>query len=63
MICYSAPGAEGLYDAYARLLVNRRMVVPENTVAGVVEFAREQVGRRRGSGLAGLLPKSKFLVQ
>jgi hypothetical protein len=24
------------------LLINRRMVVPENTVAGVIDFAREQ---------------------
>ncbi len=33
---------QSAYDAYARLLVNRRMVVPENTVAGVIELAREQ---------------------
>ena len=33
---------QSAYDAYARLLVNRRMVVPENTVAGVIDFAREQ---------------------
>src|SRR5215510_2396538 len=30
------------YEAYAKLLVNRRMIVPENTVAGVIEVAREQ---------------------
>jgi NitT/TauT family transport system substrate-binding protein len=33
---------QSAYDAYARLLVNRRMSVPENTVAGVIEIAREQ---------------------
>ena len=33
---------QSAYDAYAKALVNRRLVVPENTVAGVVEFAREQ---------------------
>ena len=33
---------QSAYDAYARLLVNRRMVVPETTVAGVIDFAREQ---------------------
>ena len=33
---------QSAYDAYARLLINRRMVVPENTVAGVIDFAREQ---------------------
>lgn len=37
-----AEALQSAYDAYARLLVNRRMVVPENTVAGVVEVAREQ---------------------
>ena len=33
---------QSAYDAYAKLLVNRRMVVPENTVAGVIEVVREQ---------------------
>jgi NitT/TauT family transport system substrate-binding protein len=33
---------QSAYDAYARLLVNRRLVVPENAVAGVIETAREQ---------------------
>ena len=33
---------QSAYDAYAKLLVNRRLLVPENTVAGVVEVAREQ---------------------
>src|SRR5437899_253475 len=33
---------QSAYDAYAKLLVNRRLVVPENTVGGIIEFAREQ---------------------
>jgi len=33
---------QSAYDAYAKLLVNRRLVVPEKTVAGVVDVAREQ---------------------
>ncbi|TAJ98368.1 ABC transporter substrate-binding protein [bacterium] len=33
---------QSAYDAYAKALVNRRLVVPEGTVAGVVDFAREQ---------------------
>jgi len=33
---------QSAYDAYAKLLVNRRMVVPENTVTGIIDFAREQ---------------------
>ena len=33
---------QSAYDAYAKLLVNRRLLVPETTVAGVVEVAREQ---------------------
>lgn len=33
---------QSAYDAYAKRLVNRRLVVPENAVAGVVEVAREQ---------------------
>lgn len=32
---------QSAYDAYAKALVNRRMVVPENAVAGVIEVARE----------------------
>jgi NitT/TauT family transport system substrate-binding protein len=32
---------QSAYDAYAKALVNRRLVVPENAVAGVVEVARE----------------------
>jgi NitT/TauT family transport system substrate-binding protein len=33
---------QSAYDAYAKLLVNRRMIVPENTVSGIIDFAREQ---------------------
>jgi len=33
---------QSAYEAYAKLLVNRRLLVPENTVAGVIEVAREQ---------------------
>src|SRR6058998_1765702 len=32
---------QSAYEAYAKLLVNRRLLVPENTVAGVIEIARE----------------------
>jgi NitT/TauT family transport system substrate-binding protein len=58
------------YDAYARMLVNRRMVVPEQTVAGVIEVAREQgtnVKRRAAeiidNGFAENLDKSGFLKE
>jgi len=37
-----ADALQSAYDAYAKLLVNRRLLVPENTVAGVIEVAREQ---------------------
>jgi len=37
-----ADALQSAYDAYAKLLVNRRLVVPETTVAGIIEFAREQ---------------------
>ena len=33
---------QSAYEAYAKLLVNRRLLVPENIVAGVIEIAREQ---------------------
>lgn len=33
---------QSAYEAYAKLLANRRMLVPESTVAGVIEVAREQ---------------------
>lgn len=32
---------QSAYDAYAKALANRKMVVPENAVAGVIEVARE----------------------
>jgi len=37
-----ADALQSAYDAYAKLLVNRRLTVPESTVAGVIEVAREQ---------------------
>ena len=37
-----ADALQSAYDAYAKLLVNRRLLVPENTVAGIIEVAREQ---------------------
>src|ERR1043165_855115 len=37
-----ADALQSAYDAYAKLLVNRRLIVPEQTVAGVIEVAREQ---------------------
>ena len=37
-----ADALQSAYDAYAKLLVNRRLIVPESTVAGVIEVAREQ---------------------
>jgi NitT/TauT family transport system substrate-binding protein len=33
---------QSAYDAYAKTLVNRRLIVPENAVAGGIEVAREQ---------------------
>ena len=33
---------QSAYDAYAKLLVNRRLIVPEQAVAAVIEVAREQ---------------------
>lgn len=33
---------QSAYEAYAKLLTNRRLLVPETSVAGVVEVAREQ---------------------
>jgi NitT/TauT family transport system substrate-binding protein len=36
-----ADALQSAYDAYARLLVNRRLIVPENAVAGVIDTARE----------------------
>jgi ABC-type nitrate/sulfonate/bicarbonate transport system substrate-binding protein len=37
-----ADALQSAYDAYAKLLVNRRLTVPESTVAGVIDVAREQ---------------------
>jgi len=37
-----ADALQSAYDAYAKLLVNRRLLVPETTVAGTIEVAREQ---------------------
>ena len=37
-----ADALQSAYDAYAKLLVNRRLSVPEASVAGVIEVAREQ---------------------
>jgi NitT/TauT family transport system substrate-binding protein len=33
---------QSAYETYAKLLVNRRLLVPESTVTGVIEIAREQ---------------------
>jgi len=63
-----ADALQSAYDAYARLLVNRRLIVPESTVAGVIEVAREQGTnvRRKAAELidnrfAEELDKSGFL--
>jgi len=37
-----ADALQSAYDAYAKLLVNRRLIVPESTVSGVIDVAREQ---------------------
>ena len=37
-----ADALQSAYDAYAKLLVNRRLLVPENTVAAAIEVTREQ---------------------
>jgi NitT/TauT family transport system substrate-binding protein len=37
-----ADALQSAYDAYAKLLINRRLIVPEQTVAGVIDVAREQ---------------------
>ena len=61
---------QSAYEAYAKLLVNRRLLVPENTVAGVIEIAREQVTnvRRKAAEMidnrfAEDLDKSGFLKE
>lgn len=37
-----ADALQSAYDAYAKLLVNRRLLVPESTVAAAIDVAREQ---------------------
>jgi NitT/TauT family transport system substrate-binding protein len=37
-----ADALQSAYDAYAKLLINRRLLVPENTVAAAIEAVREQ---------------------
>jgi NitT/TauT family transport system substrate-binding protein len=61
---------QSAYDTYAKLLINRRMIVPESTVAGVIEIAREQgtaVKRRAAeiidNSFAENLEKSGFLKE
>jgi NitT/TauT family transport system substrate-binding protein len=61
---------QSAYDAYAKLLVNRRLTVPESSVAGVIEVAREQGTnvRRKASEMidnrfAEDLDKSGFLKE
>lgn len=65
-----ADALQSAYDAYAKLLVNRRLIVPESTVAGVIEVAREQGTnvRRKAiemidNGFAEDLNKSGFLKE
>lgn len=65
-----ADALQSAYDAYAKLLVNRRLSVPESSVAGVIEVAREQGAnvRRKASEMidnrfADDLEKSGFLKE
>ena len=65
-----ADALQSAYDAYAKLLVNRRLTVPESSVAGVIEVAREQgtnVRRKAGEMIdnrfAEELDKSGFLKE
>jgi NitT/TauT family transport system substrate-binding protein len=65
-----ADALQSAYDAYAKLLVNRRLSVPEPSVAGVIEVAREQGTnvRRKASEMidnrfADDLEKSGFLKE
>ena len=65
-----ADALQSAYDAYAKLLVNRRLSVPESAVAGVIEVAREQgtnVRRKAGEMIdnrfAEDLEKSGFLKE
>jgi NitT/TauT family transport system substrate-binding protein len=61
---------QSAYDAYAKLLINRRLTVPEASVAGVIEVAREQGTnvRRKASEIidnrfANDLERSGFLKE
>lgn len=63
-----ADALQSAYDAYAKLLVNRRLLVPESTVASAIEIVREQgtnVRRKPGdiidNRFAEDLEKSGFL--
>ena len=63
-----ADALQSAYDAYAKLLVNRRLLVPESTVASAIEVVREQgtnVRRKPGdiidNRFAEDLEKSGFL--
>ena len=65
-----ADALQSAYDAYAKLLVNRRLTVPESSVAAVIEVAREQGTnvRRKASEMidnrfAEDLEKSGFLKE
>lgn len=65
-----AEALQSAYDAYAKLLVNRRLSIPESSVAGVIEVAREQGTnvRRKASELidnrfAEDLDRSGFLKE
>jgi NitT/TauT family transport system substrate-binding protein len=65
-----ADALQSAYDAYAKLLVNRRLSVPETSVAGVIEVAREQgtnIRRKAGEMIdnrfAEDLDKSGFLKE
>ena len=65
-----AEALQSAYDAYAKLLVNRRLSVPESSVAAVIEVAREQGTnvRRKASELidnrfAEDLDRSGFLKE
>ena len=65
-----ADALQSAYDAYAKLLVNRRLLVPENTVAAAIDVVREQgtnVRRKPGeiidNRFAEDLEKSGFLKE
>ena len=65
-----ADALQSAYDAYAKLLVNRRLLVPENTVGSAIEVARDQgtnVLRKPGdiidNRFAEDLEKSGFLKE